>query len=82
MVCHDLEAFYDNMQHNVLRQAAREHGMSATLLETAVTQGPDTLRLTASEPARLYTPTKASWQVAACARHGQSWPPWTLWMQW
>ena len=36
MVCHDLEAFYDNIQHNVLRQAAREHGMSATLLETAL----------------------------------------------
>ena len=36
MVCHDLEAFYDNIHHDVLRQAARAHGVPATLLETAL----------------------------------------------
>ena len=36
MVCHDLEAFYDNIHHNVLRQAARQHGIHPTLLETAL----------------------------------------------
>ena len=35
-MCHDLEAFYDNIHHDVLRQAARAHGVPATLLETAL----------------------------------------------
>ena len=36
MVCHDLESFYDNIQHDELRRAAKKHGMSETLLDTAL----------------------------------------------